>query len=128
MMSEDTAHRAVSMMLDRIRPGGTLSIVFFGGEPLLNWPLAKSVIKDCQENLKPSYPDKTIRFDLTTNLTLFPDDLAQVCRENDVSVLVDVDGPADIHDLTRPFKGGRAGLEEFAAGREEEGHDDHTEH
>lgn len=110
MMSEDTAHRAVSMMLDRIRPGGTLSIVFFGGEPLLNWPLAKSVIKDCKKNLKPSYPDKTIRFDLTTNLTLFPDDLVQVCRENDVSVLVDVDGPADIHDLTRPFKGGRESL------------------
>lgn len=111
MMTEETAFLAIDGMLDFLSPEGILSIVFFGGEPLLNWPLAKKIMEYSTGPALKNHPNKSVRFDLTTNLTIFPEDLAARCLEYDVSVLVDVDGPEDIHNITRPFKKGGPSLE-----------------
>jgi uncharacterized protein len=80
-------------------------VVLFGGEPLLNWPLAKKVITHC-EGLKTQYPDKEMTYFLTTNLTIFPPDLLEWIKRYQISVLVDLDGPEAIHDQCRPYKNG----------------------
>ena len=107
-MDERTATRAVERLAGTVAPQGTLEIVFFGGEPLLNWPLAKKVITYCEESLKPARPYLAVRYHLTSNLTLLPKDLVEWATRYRMSFLCDVDGPPDLHDRTRPFAGARS--------------------
>lgn len=105
-MTDPVAFRSVERCLGDLAPHGRLEIVFFGGEPLLNWPLARRVIVHCEEVLKPQYPDKAIRYHVTSNLTVLPDDLIDWARKHEITFLCDVDGPAPVHDACRPYKGG----------------------
>ncbi|MBI5026580.1 MAG: radical SAM protein [Nitrospirae bacterium] len=108
MMKEEVAYRSIERCLDSINPGGKLEIVFFGGEPLLNWPLAKKVITHCEKNLKERYKDKEILYHLTSNLTILPPDLIEWAKRYKITFLCDIDGPEDIHNECRPYKNGRA--------------------
>ena len=101
MMSEKTAFKAVETTLDTIADNGRLEVVFFGGEPLMNWPLAKKILKYCEAELKPRNPSKEIHYHLTTNLTILPIDLIATAKQHGITFLVNVDGPEDIHDTTR---------------------------
>lgn len=106
IMSAAVARDALRTIAESITANGTLNIVFFGGEPLLNWPLAKEAIRYCEEELKPAHPGQTLTYHLTSNLTLFPNDLVAMARRYAITFLVDIDGPADLHDGIRPLKGG----------------------
>lgn len=67
------------------------NISFFGGEPLLNWPVIKEVVE--------KYPD--VHFGLTTNLTLITDEMIDFFDEHNVSVMVSLDGLPAIHNKNR---------------------------
>lgn len=110
VMSEAVARDALRTVSESIAADGRLDLVFFGGEPLLNWPLAKETIRYCEDTLRSAHPDQTRTYHITTNLTLLPDDLVATARRHAISFLVDIDGPAEIHDRVRPMKaGGRHG-------------------
>lgn len=105
-MSTEVAERAIAQGINALRPGGTLQLIYFGGEPLLNWNL----IKHCLEFVKRegnAWPDHTIKHHITTNLTLLPPDFIDVAKEHSLTVLVDVDGPCSTHNKMRPFRDGR---------------------
>lgn len=106
-MSEEVAYCGVEKYLNRLDPDGQLEIIFFGGEPLLNWPLAKKVICHCEETLKPLYRDRKISYHLTTNLAKLPDDLIEWAKKYQISFLCDVDGPGEVHNQLRPYKNKR---------------------
>lgn len=110
MMTPEIAFQAVERNLAGLAPNGRLEIAFFGGEPLLNWRLARAIVDHCERSLKPAYPDKEIRYGMTTNLTFLPHDLIPLAREHRISFLVGVDGPPDVHDRTRAFRRGRPSL------------------
>lgn len=114
MMSEKVAFKAVETVFESISRNGRLEVVFFGGEPLLNWRLAKKIINYCETMLKPKNPEKKIQYHLTTNLTIFPDDLMETARKYKMTFLVNVDGPPDIHDITRPFRNGKGSFKTTA--------------
>jgi uncharacterized protein len=106
-MSPKIAKTSIERYLENVRPGGTLEVVFFGGEPLLNWPLAKELIRYCEGTLKPAHPEKKFHYHFTTNLSLLPADLPEWAKRYGITFLVNVDGPPAIHDRARPFaKGG----------------------
>jgi len=111
MMSWEVAYKSVKKVFDSISDDGNLEIVFFGGEPLLNWELAKKVVHFCEDILKPSSPGKKVHYHLTTNLTIFPDDLVEYSLKYHITFLVNIDGPAEIHNKTRPFKNGRGSFD-----------------
>jgi uncharacterized protein len=106
MMSKEVAFTSIERCLDSIVSGGCLEIIFFGGEPLLNWPLAKEVIIHCEKVLKANYPEKRIRYHFTSNLSFLPADLIAWATRYNVTFLCDIDGPGPIHDACRPFKSG----------------------
>ncbi|HPZ06745.1 MAG TPA: radical SAM protein [Candidatus Eremiobacteraeota bacterium] len=114
IMSEDIACTAVKSALSTIADHGRMEVVFFGGEPLLNWPLAKKIINYCETELKPANPEKTIAYHLTTNLTIFPDDLIETAKKYNMTFLVDIDGPEEIHNKSRPFVDGRGSFRNTA--------------
>jgi len=106
-MQRDVAFRSVERCLEGLDAQGSLEIIFFGGEPLLNWPLAKDVITHCEKRLKTEHPDKELKYHLTTNLSFMPDDLIAWAKKYNITFPCDVDGPEAIHNRCRPFKDGR---------------------
>jgi uncharacterized protein len=106
-MSPKVAFQSVAMCLEELSPGGAIEVAFFGGEPLMQRPRVKQVIEHCENRLKPAYRDKKIRYHLTSNLTLRPPDLTAWLKRYDVSVVCGIDGPAEIHNRCRPYRGGR---------------------
>lgn len=114
LMDEAVSFRAIEVCLSKLAPGGELEIVFFGGEPLLNWPLAKKTITYCEESLRAAFPNVSWRYHITTNLAVLPDDFIEWVKRYKITVLCDIDGPSRLHDATRPFKGGRPSHEKIA--------------
>ena len=76
-------------------------IGFYGGEPLLNFPL----IKRCTEYALDKAKSK-IFFSITTNGYLLKGDIADFLAEHNFSVAVSLDGPASTHDRHRKTKDG----------------------
>ena len=105
-MPAEIARQSIQRFRDNVRPGGTLEVVFFGGEPLLNWPLAKDLILYCEGTLKAKEPGKKFHYHFTTNLSLLPPDVPGWAKRYGITFLCDVDGPPPIHDRCRPFAHG----------------------
>ena len=113
-MSEAVAFTSVERCLQQLTPGGWLEIVFFGGEPLLNWALAKAVIAHCDQAVKRQYRNRTVTYHVTSNLSFLPPDLIEWATKFGITFLCDVDGPAAVHDVCRPFKDGRPSYDTIA--------------
>lgn len=111
MMGKDVAFKSIERCLDSLRPQGFLEVIFFGGEPLLNWPLAKEIIIYSEKVLKDKHAGKLIKYHFTTNLSLIPADLIEWAKRYEITFLCDVDGPREIHDKCRPFKNGNSSHE-----------------
>ena len=115
MMPEEVAFRAAECCAARIRPGGYLEIAMFGGEPLLNWDLAKRTIDYAESVLKPKFPDIEFRYHVTSNLSFLPEDFIARVKAHGITVLCDIDGVGAVHDACRPYKGGAASHAVIAA-------------
>ncbi len=105
-MSPQVAIDSIAACLEQITPGGTLEVAFFGGEPLLNWPLVQEVIRRCEGELQTKYSDKKITFHLTSNLTICPPELIEQIQKHKITVMCDIDGPVEIHNRCRPYRHG----------------------
>jgi uncharacterized protein len=114
MMPEEVALASIQNSFSTISDEGRMEIVFFGGEPLLNWDLAGKIIEYCEKKLVPENPTKTIAYHLTSNLTIFPDDLIETAKKYKMTFLVDIDGPEEIHNKTRPFIDGSGSFKKTA--------------
>jgi uncharacterized protein len=114
-MEREIAFKSVERCLEDIAPKGRLEVVFFGGEPLLNWPLVKDTVIYCENSLKKKNAEKEIRYHVTSNLSLLPPDLIEWAKRFEITFLCNIDGPADIHDICRPFKDGRPSHERTVA-------------
>ena len=115
MMPEAVAFAAVERCAARIKPGAFLEIAMFGGEPLLNWELAKRTIDYAEAVLKPRHPDIEFRYHVTSNLSFLPEDFIARVKAHGITVLCDIDGVGDVHDACRPYKGGAGSHAAIAA-------------
>lgn len=106
LMAPDLAGRAAAQALDRVAEGGVLNLVFFGGEPLLNWPAAQAALALAEAELRPLRPDVTLKYSLTSNLAVLPRGFVSAARRYRLNILVNVDGPPEVHDALRPLRGG----------------------
>lgn len=102
MMQREVAFKAVDLFLNHSRQREIVRMGFYGGEPLLNFSLIEEVVS----YLKSKEPAERLLFNLTTNLTLLTDSMLEFFITNNVSLLVSLDGPEQIHDRYRVFTGG----------------------
>jgi uncharacterized protein len=116
-MSEDVALRGVDYLLehstDQMHP---LAISFYGGEPLLRFELLKKVVEYAEK--RADEKSKCIVFSITTNGTLLTPSVAEFLISHSVQMVVSLDGPRDIHDRCRRFKGGGGTFEVVATALE----------
>ena len=81
-----------------------VTIVLFGGEPLLNLELVKHVVEYAQAKRKPG---QILHFDCTTNGTQITDEIAEFCGKAPIPLLISLDGYQISHDRHRKFRDGR---------------------
>lgn len=98
-MTVDTARRAIDGLF---APQHDLMISFFGGEPLMAWDVVNSVM-DYAESLAAA---RRVRagFHITTNGVLLTEEKVAALAQRNCSLLVSLDGAADLHNTARPAK------------------------
>jgi uncharacterized protein len=97
-------------------PGDSVTIIFFGGEPLLSerrFLESVAFVKD-----RASLHSKSVQFSMTTNATKVTERIVSCLKENDFRVAVSVDGSKDTHDRQRPMGHGGGSYDRVIAGLE----------
>ena len=110
-MSLQVAKDAVEFLIKNAEHQGVRpSIVFFGGEPMLCW---KSIIYPIIEHIR---RERNIPFGLsmTTNGTLLTEDIITYLHNNDVGIMLSIDGAEETQNYNRPFHGGAGSFESVA--------------
>jgi len=105
LLTPETARKAVRYLLDNSADQKYVTLIFFGGEPLLNMPAIRAATSEAI-----SYGGeigKKVRFSLTTNGTLLDAEIVKFLHHHRVSVAVSMDGPPHIHDRNRPDESGK---------------------
>lgn len=76
------------------------NICFFGGEPTLMWD---SIIVPIVEYIKNNFPNDFI-LGITTNGTLLNDERINFLKQNDIGILLSIDGGPSAQNINRPCK------------------------
>lgn len=98
-MSVSTALRAIDTMVDLLQNEeyDLVYIVFYGGEPLLEFDLIRKVVVLVTEK----YPDIRFAFSMTTNGTIMNEEILEILTKYSIDLNVSIDGPEYIHNLYR---------------------------
>lgn len=96
-MSWETAKEAIDFFAERTRDTKYVNIGFYGGEPLLKYDL----IQKCIDYGNKVFEGKILSYALTTNGALLTVERTKYLIDNNVSILVSLDGPKEIHDKNR---------------------------
>ena len=105
LMDLDTGKKAIDFVLSASAHRKQCEVDFFGGEPLLNFEVIKELVsygKSAAAAL-----GKKIKFTLTTNALLLNDTIQDYLEQEDISVVLSLDGRQEINDNLRPDAGGR---------------------
>jgi uncharacterized protein len=102
-MSTTVAIKAVEYFLAHSSETREPCIGFYGGEPLLHFALIRAVV----EYVEQKYPDRRVRYQITTNGTLLAGDTLAFLANRNFFVVISIDGPPHIHDNHRHYIDGR---------------------
>ena len=111
LMEDSTAYAAIDF-LARIRNGRFPRLIFYGGEPLLNW----KVLTRATKKMTSLFPEGAI--EIVTNGTLIDHERARFLADHDIFTIVSMDGPKEVHDKNRPMKTGESSYEKAREGLE----------
>lgn len=109
-MSIEVARNTIDFLLTHSRSVKHYHLGFFGGEPMLNFPLIKEVIAYC-EHIERRY-DKKFTYSMTTNGTLLTEGKIKFLRSKNVGIMISLDGPEEIHNENRIYRDGRGSYKE----------------
>lgn len=94
------------------------SLVFYGGEPLLNWLVLAKGLDYIKAQQKKSIIPKNVEKILITNGTLITNEIAKKLKENNVLVSISIDGPKKFHNLNRVYRNGGGSFHKAIKGLE----------
>ncbi|MBH8007070.1 radical SAM protein, partial [Clostridioides difficile] len=95
----DVAKRSIDYLIKNSSQLNEVSVGFYGGEPLLEFDLIKQIV----EYVKVVGEGKEIYFNLTTNATLFNEEIIEFFVKNNITTMISLDGGKEIHDKSRKF-------------------------
>jgi len=90
------------------------SIVFFGGEPLLNPKIIKFVCESFERLYKENKINYIPTWGLITNGTILNDEILNLIRKYIKIITVSIDGPSDLNDFNRKFLNGMGSYSKIA--------------
>ncbi len=96
-MTFETARKSVDFFLEHSSDRKKNVISFYGGEPLISFGMIRQIV----EYVRECFVGKDVSFNMTTNATLFTEEMMDFVAENKFNVVFSIDGPAKIHDINR---------------------------
>ena len=105
IMSEEVGRAAVDFIIKNSGIRKHCEIDFFGGEPLINFRTVKAVTEYVRRREQDT--GKIFKLTLTTNGILLDEKITAWLNENNISVVLSLDGRKEIHDAMRPDISGR---------------------
>lgn len=104
MMPLEVGKAAFDFLVRESEGRKNLEVDFFGGEPLMNFEVVKSLV-DYGRELEKTH-QKHFRFTITTNGLLLDDEKIDYINQNMDNVVMSLDGRKKINDTMRPLPGG----------------------
>ncbi|MDL2220303.1 Cys-rich peptide radical SAM maturase CcpM [Eubacteriales bacterium OttesenSCG-928-N14] len=98
-MPLEVAKRAVDFLHQRSVDANNSYISFYGGEPFLALSLIKEVVQYANE----VFEGRELSYSITTNGSIINDEVIEMCEENNISLLISIDGSKESHDKNRVF-------------------------
>jgi uncharacterized protein len=108
-MTEAVARAAVDWLVGASGKMSWVSILFFGGEPLLEFELIRFLVGYSRERAQAA--GKEARFSMTTNGTLMTEAMARYLAEERITYLLSLDGSRETHDAQRKLVDGGSSYE-----------------
>lgn len=117
-MQRHTAERAVEWLFENTEEftENPLILSFFGGEPLLEFDMLKTVVEHARR-LSPKY-GKSMIFSVTTNGTLLTDEILDFMELHQISMLFSIDGDRQTNDQFRLYKNGSSSFDTLCVNTE----------
>ncbi|EPW6912843.1 SPASM domain-containing protein [Vibrio parahaemolyticus] len=104
-MPIEIAKQSIDRVLENVKPNERCNIAYMGGEPLINRSLLREITDYALQQASLKKVHST--FSITTNGTLLTQADAEFFEEHGFAVTLSLDGIEEVHNLLRPFKGGR---------------------
>lgn len=105
-MSLETAKKSVDLLIDYSGKMNRLNLLFFGGEPLLEFGLMRDTIVYCEQRSKET--GKEFAFSITTNGTLLTPEILNYLSRKGIKFLLSLDGTREMHNKHRKLKSGES--------------------
>lgn len=102
-MTKEVADKAIEFLKSKIG-NKKINITFFGGEPLLNWEIITYLVN--------KYKDEFF-WSITTNGTLLTEEKLEFLKNNNISVLLSIDGDKETQDYNRPLLSGESSFDKI---------------
>lgn len=114
-MADSTAGALIDWVAtEQMQQGRDVEIHFYGGEPLLSLPLIHAIASQLCDAAA-SFGSK-FSISMTTNGTLLTRAVVQqLLPYNFTSAVLTLDGPAEVHDIQRPFVSGKGSFDTIVA-------------
>lgn len=95
----ETIKKALHILKDNSVDSEDISVSFYGGEPLIRFDLIKKTVNYCRK----IFVGKSVSFSLTTNATLFTEEIMNFFENENFNILISLDGPKYLNDKNRKF-------------------------
>lgn len=111
LMSLEMGEKTFSFLVNNSGEVKHLEVDFFGGEPLLNFAVVKDLVLYGRRLEQET--GKKFNFTLTTNALLLDDAISDFIIENDISVILSLDGRPETNDRHRILNNGQGSYEKI---------------
>ena len=105
MLDADTGKRALDWLIAKSGRRYNLEVDFFGGEPLMNFPVVRELVA-YGRSLEKQH-NKHFKFTITTNAVAMTDEIMDFLNLEMENVVISVDGRPEVHDRMRPTPNGK---------------------
>lgn len=113
LMSKEVGEKAVDFIIANSGHRKHCELDFFGGEPLMNMPVVKHVVEYVRKREKET--GKEFKLTLTTNGVLLNDANIEYLNDNNISMVLSLDGRKEVHDKMRPNVAGKGSYDGILA-------------
>jgi len=104
LMTYETGKKALDFLFEASGNRAHVEVDYFGGEPLMNFPVVKALILYGEEESRRR--GKTLKQTLTTNGVLLQGEISDFLDRHDVALVLSIDGRKEVNDRMRPSVNG----------------------
>ena len=105
LLSVDTGMKALDWLVAHSGNRHHLEVDFFGGEPLMNFPVVKELV--AYGRSLEAANNKRFKFTTTTNAVSMTEEIMDFLNKEMDNVVISIDGRRDVHDRMRPTPNGK---------------------